>query len=957
MKLLAALLTILLLAAGVLYLKQETLIKKATVLILEDATKLPVSVGSVDLKWSEHKVVGKDFRIEISEHDFLNAEQVELSFDLSNIAKRQINLPLIHIFGFSTECPLTDCTLVRMIEELARKSDTPPFIKASVGEIKADNFVRGIFRKEEFSIHLKPESLLVSLADGKERITSKGDVKVEWNAPPALSSIKSFSGSVNVDGKLEMPNVKLNLAQLTPEPDKILIAASLIDGIFEARPSYSGKDGEIGGAISYNLASTMLSAKDLAVKHLPLKAFVESLGSAKLNFSAEGEMSLAKFTGEMKSDVNVTELPLPGLESASASITANAKQISVQNLELSGDRGVIRGNLEGVPQKFKGRIELPKLKLKEIERPGIETNIYFLSSGMDLSGSVDALSVSGPVIFTKFRHRMGDDAGREELRVEGLVDLSGKPTELSTVKGTITLKPLSVKQEETTISFDRPVSLVLKNEEITVPETKLLIGDHSALLAGAISKEKGYNLSLRGTASLMPLLAGISAIEDVRGGLNIGLALTGPLEEPILNGKITLADGEMSIPFGKESVNLAEINGVIEFSDSDLNIRSLSNGSGDGKIEISGGVSNFLSKEKRQGNITWTIRRLQGEPVSGFTARVNGNGVLEFVGENRPKLTGEIRFPELSYEQRTDLQTLIASLFDLVLSRKTIKAGRSTGSVGTVPIDLDIGIKARRSIIIDTDLAQGEFSSDLKLLTLDSKPVLSGRIFGDSGELILGKAEFEVTEALLLFNNTPLGASPEVTFRAEGELGARGSEELMQINIEGELPDPKISITSETGRNQRELLSLLGISFERFAETRSSNQLSLSDILNPFSGVGFFDRVTGLTGVTDVDIDSGYSADTGEFAPKVRATRPLPYDMSLVAEAELTQFSRTNIRAEYSLTEHSSIFAGWRNAPSTKDPENLTGSFGVGVNYRERFEGTSLYPKELILENLQGLAP
>jgi hypothetical protein len=345
------------------------------------------------------------------------------------------------------------------------------------------------------------------------------------------------------------------------------------------------------------------------------------------------------------------------------------------------------------------------------------------------------------------------------------------------------------------------------------------------------------------------------------------------------------------------------------------------------------------------------VRSLRSAPAEGLKLSADGEGVVEIRADKVPRVRGVVDVSQALFEQRIDARTMIRRLLESLSAR----GDQRVEGNAELPVDLDITITSERGVVVDTDLLQGDLSVDLKVATESRKPVLSGSVETQTAQLMLGKSELTVSKGIVRFDSIPAGALPTIDLSAEGDLGV--GEEYGQLQIVGRIDNPKISIRSESGRNERELLALLMSGFEGMSVSRGRRDLSLRDILNPFSGVGVFDRLKGLTGVTDVEVESGFSSDTGEFAPRVRAIRPLPWRLQGVAEAELTEFNRSQLSLEYSLTDHTNLFTAWRNAPTTQNPESLTGSFGLGIHYRERFQGAGLFPGELLLENIRELTP
>ncbi len=945
--------------AGVLWGKRDALLMWAAKDLLAEFHQVPVSVESVHLDWPRRTVQLFNLRAGNAADDTATVRQAEIRFDLSQIRSRIIDLPSIEISGLTLKNKGADGVLFRFLKQLTKKSGKPPPVKVTAGDLVFKNLDSGDFDFGEAQARIRPSELTFDLRNDTEKIVLAGDLDLEIRLPQALKTVSSFRGNLKVAGILPSPEIEVNLAQAAPGAVGIRVQAKFKSGVLTLTPRVDSLLTAISGEIDLIPASSLIRVKALSIDHFPLKSIHEAVDAAELSLRANGEFSFVRLDGALSADLDVQKLTLPGVTSARGRIRIAEQRILAEDFLLAGPGGEIEANLSATSglEQITGEITTPGFQLREKQDRDLTKSWITGGGAIQVSGSAEELKSSGIIALTMSRQRLGERIRANIFTLPIRIDLAGNPRSIDSLHGEVEISPFAVPQIHTDVRVEQPTRITVSGLHMNMEPVPILAGDHQMELSGTIGKE-GYELALHGAAEVGALIGDIPGVEDVRGYAALELTLGGPLNEPDLNGRVVLSDGYIAVPAGEENISISEIAGEVHFKESSLTVGPIQSASDEGGLLVEGSVTEFLDPTQRAGTISVQLRNLSALPLSGMTARGKTQLALTLKPGARPLLEGTVTLDEVLYEQKTDLNTLLKQVLRFFRSKKIPVVERSGVAPTALPFDLEVSIRGERSIVFDTDFLQAELSSDIRLHSVEREPRLSGQISSDSGELNLGKARLVISKASVRFDNTPLGDVPEIELRAEGELGARGAEEFVQLEITGGLPSPEVRLRSETGRSDRELLGLLGLGFDRLKVVqRSDERIAVGELLNPFSGVGLADRLTGITGVSNVEIESGYSADTGEFAPQLRLERPLPYDFSLVGKSELSQFNRSSLNLEYPLTEQTKVFLGWQNAPTTRNPNTSSGSTGAGLHYRERFGGTSLFPGELLLDNLRGLIP
>ncbi len=921
----------------------------------EKKTGLQAELQDVEVNWPERTIriiAPKVFSRSDTEGDVITATTLLFRFDTSRLFENELVLAELLADHLAIISPSEEGALFRIIETFVddepKKNDG---FKVSVGTIHGRNFERSRFTFGPATISLQPTELEIDIAPEEPVLTGRSPVEVWLQVPNALRKLSAYQGSVEVSGEVVRPNVSADLK--LKESELLELKGELQRGILKIMPIAHSESSKVSGEIT--VRDLKLQAKDFIFEGLPLGLISDRLTKANSRLSLQGSVNLLNFAGAMTGNLSLSNLSeLPG------KLSAVAFDLAVDRQEFRISQGVAVGEVgeisyEGAWKILTGEITGKALtKGLLLKQPDLSVRVprgVQLSSQLEFSGNLDELTLAGPVETELFKFET-NKGKTTEVKIRADVDLTIPPKRPLASSGQVVIPPLRIESQEREITTAQPVSLTVKEGRIILPNTEVSVGDQSLTIEGSISP-LGYDLKAKGGASIASLVGHPRGIDDLKGDLELQIQLAGPLKAPQLYGSVDVQNGGLTVPIGSgEIFHIDDISGRAIFDDKKLTLQSLKNGSGDGILVMIGEIDNFLTA-KRTGSLALSIDQVQLQPDPNVNIRLHADSQLTFSGDEVPRFRAAITIDEALYEQRSNLGTLVKKLISFIEAGPA-KEGSAQKKI-VLPLAGEINVVADRSLILDTDILQAEVSADLKLTSDAGGVFIDGALSGDSGELQFGRNLFDISILSVRFSNQHLGTLPSVELKAEGELGQRGQEELVQLDVSGILPTPAIRLRSETGRPERELLAQLGLAVDRVAITErgDAERASLLSALNPFSKAGIQERVSGLTSGATVEVESGYSADTGTFSPRLLLQQELPFNFTLVGQSELSQFNRSQVNLEYPLTEQTNLFTGWKNAPTTQNPESLSGSFGLGMHYRERFPGTEVVPFNLIWENVE----
>jgi hypothetical protein len=344
----------------------------------------------------------------------------------------------------------------------------------------------------------------------------------------------------------------------------------------------------------------------------------------------------------------------------------------------------------------------------------------------------------------------------------------------------------------------------------------------------------------------------------------------------------------------------------------------------DGQLELRNGALTRLSVDMNAEKIPF---RVPGSLDLVIDAR---NFHIEQTGENaRPEVRGTITVVDGTYNR------------NLVLADQLVAIGRVTTpskpfweeypSLGNA--SLNIGLEVRR-FLVKNNIAEIEFGGDLAISNTPRDPQFNGRIDVRRGKFRIPgtRAAFEQTTGNIDFKNSRV-TNPTLDVKSDAQYrDLSGQDHLITLTIRGPFEELQWDLTTSTGYNKSQTLSLLvlGRSQDQLRKSLGDRSLGTVDPTAP-SDVA----TTQTTGVTD-QIVKDLAGDwvSGLIGDQVRGIigldvfrievafgsigihveKKLLENTNLIVDTEQTIVGRTiNGRGELSWTENLSLQAGYLN--------------------------------------------
>ena len=489
------------------------------------------------------------------------------------------------------------------------------------------------------------------------------------------------------------------------------------------------------------------------------------------------------------------------------------------------------------------------------------------------------------------------------LRIPRELDLKGELSEFHT------------ELQNVKLANDGPIRFRVADQVFQLEETHF-VGDNTQLAAGGIIHLTGSrDLDVHASGQInLGLLQTLYPDFITSGTVNVQTRIVGTVSDPVMQGKVTVANGGLA--FMEQPASLSDINGTLVFTQDRLQIEQLTARSGGGIIHLGGYMQygRFL-----EFNVTakGDDLRLRYPPGMSSTASAD----LRLYGTaNGAVLSGELQVTRFNLSQGFDFGSYVAS------NRQSSVLTGSDSLLNRVKFDLHI--YTTPDLRFSSSLARVSGDADLRLRGTMAKPVLLGRANIQEGEIYFNGAKYQLERGDISFTN-PVKIDPVLDLAAsirvrdyDIELGFHGTSEKLNVTYRSEPPLPQADIIAllALGRTQEES-ARAGASQSAFTQEASNA------ILGQAINATVSSRVQKLFGVSRIKIDpQSASQTTLDHGPQVTIEQQVSNKLTLTYVQPVSQATQQTIQAEYDVTRNVSIVAA----------RDQNGVFALDIRIRQR---------------------
>ena len=480
--------------------------------------------------------------------------------------------------------------------------------------------------------------------------------------------------------------------------------------------------------------------------------------------------------------------------------------------------------------------------------------------------------------------------------------------------GNLALGDLYIGCEPYVLRLPKNTTLPISVGALRFKNTRLSSGDTALVLDGALGFEPGFDLSLTGDLHLSSLLPLLPSVDNLRGLLSTKVAIKGPLGAPRFTGTASLSQGELAVP--SPDIGAHDVKGRFVLAEDTVKIDTLTGSVNSGTFAIKG---NLVPLNWPSSRMTAELKEVTVEPATDASITFSGNLALGLNQDKHQTLSGDIGIDFAEISKDFDLNKILV---------QTIKGyfipARVQPQISKKPVslDLDVRFSAPRNIFVLTPFFSAELNANIHAGGTTADPALNGNMQLLSGWVGLKGNRFDVTSGSLTFK--PGTLTPNIEIASEGNLRApTGESVLVILEATGPLTSPRISLSSDRGLSQEDLLLLITSSRSLTGRTmanRVGNQFAQDQryFLSEDSFSSFEAFFTNLTKIDTLSFEPTYNPYTGLVEPAIVAKKTLTPRFSFVGNSLFSSVSNSKAGVVYNLTPNLDV-NGFIQSVSTQE--------------------------------------
>jgi translocation and assembly module TamB len=442
-------------------------------------------------------------------------------------------------------------------------------------------------------------------------------------------------------------------------------------------------------------------------------------------------------------------------------------------------------------------------------------------------------------------------------------------------------------------------------------------GVHAALDNGRIALDPvhitGEGTDLRAQGSLE--LEGTQRIDfAANGSVNLKIAQTfdpdltaggnsifeveahGTLANPDLRGRVQLENGSFALedlPNG-----LSQLNGILEFNQNRLEVRSLNATTGGGQVSIGG----YLAYQHGLfANLSVNARGVRVRYPEGVSSIADAT--LQVQGKQSSMIiSGRVLITRFSISPDLDIAALATQ------ANAASPVAPSNAPLNRV--SLDLRIQSSPQLNFQNAYAKLAGDVDLRLRGTLASPSLLGRISITEGNATIAGTRYELQRGDITFTN-PVRIQPNLDLSASAHvndydisLGLHGTPDKMSVTYRSDPPLPEADVLAllALGRTQSEH-SIYTQQQQQSASPGQSSDVLLGGALNATVS----SRVQKLFGAGSVKVDPSYLGALGNSTTRITVEEQLGKYVTLTYATNVDTTSQQFLQAEFAINRHVSL--------------------------------------------------
>jgi len=470
--------------------------------------------------------------------------------------------------------------------------------------------------------------------------------------------------------------------------------------------------------------------------------------------------------------------------------------------------------------------------------------------------------------------------------LDGFLDLNGSihgPLKVpDQLQATLQIPSLKLGYKTVQVANEGPLRFDYRNGIVTVQQSRIKGSGTDFSIQGAIpiTSEAPMSLSANGVADVS-LLQMLSRDTHASGQIKVHLQARGKTSDPQIHGQLQIKNAAFAsdaIPVG-----LSSVNGEMDVSGNQIEVKEITGTAGGGTISTHGSLT--------IGKAPNFVMDLEAQSV-----RIHPNGIhttldgkLQLSGTTeKAELTGRVIVDHLSFQEGSDLSTIIAQFADTPLE--------STPSAFETNTKLNVSVQSSDEL----NLANSQFSvagsAKLTVTNTLAAPVILGRISLTGGEIFFQGKRFELQNGTVVFSN-PVHTEPVLNLFVNTVVKRYN----ITINLLGPVDRLKTNYTSDPSLAPLDIINLLAFgqtTAEQASKAATPTSLGAESVVAQGVAGQAAKGIQNLTGISQLTLDpvAGSNQNPGaQLAIQQRVSGNLLFTFS----TNVTSTQNQTVQLEY----------------------------------------------------------
>jgi translocation and assembly module TamB len=497
------------------------------------------------------------------------------------------------------------------------------------------------------------------------------------------------------------------------------------------------------------------------------------------------------------------------------------------------------------------------------------------------------------------------------LVLNGAIQIKGTS---SSISGIATLRRLQATLYGQRFINTEDIILEVTGRTINLKSLDIKTGIATLGAFGTYDFKEGYDLTAYGKNELRYLEAFIPGINNLEGTSEFVISITGPRDNPLINGILYVEDTTVSL---KDLPNrIYSIEGLLYIDENSIVIENLSGRFASGIVEIKG-AAQIRNLKIEDYNLEGTLKGINISFTEGVSLRMSGD-LLMFKREETHNLTGDLRILRGRFTRTIDWKEWILGTQKATMEKRK--------GIFTEKVELNIKLYGDEDILIDNNLVRAPAKIDIVILGTMSKPSIIGRIVVERGKIFFRNNEFTILKASADFTDTTR-IYPYLNIEAR----TRVKGYKIGLNLTGYIDQFSLSLSSDPTLEEVKIINLLTIGGVGADIKGIEGGVGVPEATSFLTGEleGFIeDRLKDLTGVDRFQVEPYISEKTGTVRPRVSASKRLLSDRMYITYTSVVGNTQEQfLKLEYMLSDRV-ILVGERDE---------LGAIGADIKFRLEF--------------------